>query len=311
MSRVLVTGAAGFTGKYLGPRLSEDGHEVYGLSSAVPDPTLDGYAKVYECDVADSRRLEQILNEGHFDKIIHLAAIANVAHGDPAQFYTVNMLGTRTLLDLLRRANTQPSAVLLASSANIYGNATQGAIDESAPPAPVNDYAISKYGMELIASLFSQQLPLIIARPFNYTGRGQSPDFVIPKIIEHVRQRARWIELGALNVARDFSDVRTVVDAYARLISTEAAIGQTINVCSGNAIELSELLEKIRAIANFLPEVRINPRFLREGEVQILLGSKQKLEALIGPLRGIPLAETLRWMLDPLGESHEVKPMKV
>jgi nucleoside-diphosphate-sugar epimerase len=297
MSRVLVTGAAGFTGKYLGPRLSEDGHEVYGLSSAVPDSSLDGYAEVYECDLADSRRLEQILNKGHFDKIVHLAAIANVAHGDPAQFYAVNMLGTRTLLDLLRRANTQPSAVLLASSANIYGNATQGVIDESAPPAPVNDYAVSKYGMELIASLFSQQLPLIIARPFNYTGRGQSGDFVIAKIIDHVRRRAKQIELGALDVARDFSDVRMVVDAYARLIGTPAAIGKTLNVCSGRAVELSEILKTIGSIAGFLPEIRVNPAFLREGEVQTLHGSNQRLEGVIGSLKAIPLTETLRWML--------------
>lgn len=157
--------------------------------------------------------------------------------------------------------------------------------------------------MELIASLFSQQLPLIIARPFNYTGRGQSGDFVIPKIIDHVRRRAERIELGALDVARDFSDVRMVVDAYARLIGTPAAVGQTINVCSGKAVKLSELLSLIKTIAGFIPEVRVNASFLREGEVKTLLGSRHKLEGIIGPAADFPLPETVRWML---GDSEEI-----
>lgn len=301
LPRVLVTGAAGFTGKYLGPRLRDDGFEVHGLSSVVSEATLEGYAELYDCDLSNSDRLKRILDKGRYNKIIHLAAIANVAHGDPAQFYTVNMLGTRTLLELLRRTDTKPTAVLLTSSANIYGNRTAGVLNESTPPAPSNDYGVSKYGMELIASLFSGHLPILIARPFNYTGRGQSPDFVIPKIVDHVHRRAKHMELGTLDVARDFSDVRTVVDAYSRLIRAETAVGQTINICSGKAVKLSDLLRMVEAIAGFLPEVRVNPAFVREGEVQTLRGSKQKLEAIIGPLSDIPLADTLHWMLEDGG----------
>jgi len=134
-------------------------------------------------------------------------------------------------------------------------------------------------------------------RPFNYTGVGQSINFLLPKIVSHFRDRAPVIELGNLHVVRDFSDVRVVVNAYMRLLDGDFA-GQTFNVCSGVGSALQDILEIMRELAGYSPEIRVNPSFVRANEVKRLIGSKIKLEQAIGPLEAIPLRDTLRWMLE-------------
>jgi nucleoside-diphosphate-sugar epimerase len=137
-----------------------------------------------------------------------------------------------------------------------------------------------------------------VVRPFNYTGRGQSTEFIIPKIVAHARVAARTIELGNIDVARDFSDVRTVVDAYARLLNTPNASGGTYNVCSGRAISLEEMLDLVARLSGHHLDVTVNPSFVRANEVRHLCGSPTRLESVIGPLKQIPIEETLRWMLE-------------
>jgi nucleoside-diphosphate-sugar epimerase len=151
--------------------------------------------------------------------------------------------------------------------------------------------------MEYVARLYMNRLPIIIARPFNYTGRGQAEHFLIPKIVAHARRRASFIELGNLDVARDFSDVRTVVSCYRRLLETPVAVGGTFNVCSGRVYSLRDVLSIVREISGHEMEVRINPAFVRENEVKVLLGSRARLESAIGKVDDIPLDETLRWMM--------------
>ena len=175
-------------------------------------------------------------------------------------------------------------------------------LDETTPPAPANDYAVSKLAMEYVAKLYAERLPVVIARPFNYSGMGQAESFLLPKIVNHVRRRAPVIELGNLDVARDFSDVRNVVQIYRQLLEAPTAVGQTFNVCSGKAWSLNEVLGMVRKLSGHDFEVRVNPAFVRANEVKTLLGSRAKLDALSGaaalPVAEIPLHDTLRWMLE-------------
>lgn len=296
MSRVFITGADGFTGRYVAQELRRCGYETHGLVRSLG--TLPEYCGLQVGDLNDTARLLQIIGQVQPRYVVHLAAISFVAHGDVDEIYRVNVLGTRHLLDALAKAQTRPDAVLLASSANVYGNAQGDCLTEETLPAPANDYAVSKLAMEHMAWLFRERLPLIVTRPFNYTGFGQSGSFLLPKIIDHFRRRAPVIELGNLDVARDFSDVRVVAEVYRRLLETTASVGGTYNVCSGRAYTLQEVLQMAREITGHDIEVRVNPAFVRANEVKRLSGSRAHLEAAIGPIADIPLRDTLRWMLE-------------
>jgi nucleoside-diphosphate-sugar epimerase len=294
----LITGAAGFTGRYLTSVLAGRGHEVHGVIHHDKDKPVADAASLHVADLGDRGAMLEVVKKVRPDHVVHLAAIAFVGHNDIEEMYRANVVGTRQLLDVLADLDSGPASVLLASSANVYGNARGGLLDERMLPAPANDYAVSKVAAEYVGSLYAERLPIITVRPFNYSGRGQAENFLIPKIVAHARRRAPVIELGNLDVARDFSDVRTVVDAYARLLETPDAIGGTFNICSGEAVTLSDILDLVAKLSGHRPEVRSNPALVRADEVKVLRGSAVRLESVIGKLNGIGLADTLRWMLD-------------
>ncbi len=297
MSRILVTGIGGFTGRYLTEKLLENGHEPIGICARMGE-SVPSSVEVHVGDLRDLRRLDQIITDSRPDRIIHLAAVSFVAHGHVEDFYLNNIVATRNLLDSVSRCRPDIGHIILASSANVYGNSRAGQMDESTSPDPVNDYGISKLAMEHVAGMFSRQLPITIARPFNYTGVGQSTSMLIPKIVEHVKNRSEHIELGNIDVARDFSDVRFVADVYARMADCPATIGQTLNICSGTLHSLREILAMASEIAGHEPQIRINPDLIRAMEVTALWGSKARLEAILGPVAMPSLSETLKWMID-------------
>ncbi len=291
---VLVTGIHGFTGRYMQAELSSAGYCVVGLGS---NPSTD--ANYQQADLLDPGSLKQVLRDIQPDLVVHLAAVAFVGHDDANAFYQVNLLGTRNLLEAITSMGKTPDCILLASSANIYGNASEGLLNETTPPAPANDYAVSKLAMEYMASLYRNKLPIVITRPFNYTGVGQANDFLIPKIVGHFIAKAPVIELGNLDVWRDFGDVRSVVQTYRSLLETPAARGQTINVCTGQTHSLREIIDLCTQITGHSMQVQVNPSFVRANEVKILCGNNTRLQSLVGKQAFKPLHDTLQWMLSP------------
>ncbi|MFJ5189333.1 GDP-mannose 4,6-dehydratase [Pseudomonas fulva] len=289
--RALVTGINGFTGRYMAAELQANGYEVIGTGSqpsAAPD--------YHQVDLADGPGLRALLAELQPDVIVHLAAIAFVGHGAADAFYQVNLIGTRNLLEAIAACGKTPECVLIASSANVYGNVSEGMLDEHTPPAPANDYAVSKLAMEYMAKLWRDRLPIVITRPFNYTGVGQAENFLLPKIVSHFQRKAPAIELGNLDVWRDFSDVRAVVRAYRGLIEARA-VGQTVNVSSGITHSLREVIAKCSAITGHTLDVQVNPAFVRANEVKTLCGDNARLRALVPGWETPDLDETLGWML--------------
>lgn len=291
MKKVLVTGLSGFTGRFLKERLEQDGYQVLGLSNSKYQPE----SGLLQADLMDLDKLKSVILQINPDYVIHLAAIAFVAHGDTDEIYQTNLIGAQHLLQVLSELPKIPEHIILASSANIYGNTHVEPIVETTPFAPVNDYAVSKVAMELMANTWQGKLPISIVRPFNYTGIGQSSNFLLPKIVKHFKEKATVIELGNLDVVRDFSDVRDVVDAYARLLTTKAK-GEAYNVCSGMGISLSAVLELMTEVSGHNIETKVNPAFVRANEVKRLVGSEDKLSSIIGIRNKHTLLETLRWM---------------
>jgi nucleoside-diphosphate-sugar epimerase len=289
--RALITGLRGFTGYYLAQELAAAGYRVYGTVLPGEDTGVD----MFPVDLLDRAAVADVVGQVRPDVVAHLAGIAFVAHNDADQMYRVNVVGTRNVLEALAAGTHKPSSVLLASSANIYGNADVALIDEHVAPAPANDYAVSKLAMETMARLWLDRLPITIARPFNYTGVGQAENFLLPKIVAHFRKGARRIELGNLAIARDFSDVRTVARSYRRLLAA-APSGEAFNVCSGRSYSLDSVIDMMSDIAGYRIDVHVNPAFVRANEVQTLAGNNAKLAGVIGAIEPTPLVDTLRWM---------------
>lgn len=287
--RVLVTGIKGFTGRYVVAELTRAGYAVCDLSDAV----VAG-ARV---DLLDADTVHAAVSRIQPQAVIHLAAIAFVGHGDVDSVYRANIVGTRHLLAALADLPVPPAIVVLASSANVYGNAdgSRVPLDERTPASPTNDYAVSKLAMEYMARTWAGRLPLVFTRPFNYTGVGQGERFLIPKIVDHFRRGERRIDLGNLDVWREFMDVRAVAWAYRRLLETRSD-DDTFNICTSTSHSLREVLTMMADIAGYSIEVSVNPAFVRDNEVQRLEGDPARLQARIGSLPHYPLSETLRWM---------------
>lgn len=292
--RVLVTGLEGFTGQYVRAELELAGYTVCGLSWEAGGAVAGTPAHV---DLLDAAAVHAAVTQIQPQAVIHLAAIAFVAHGDVDAIYRTNIVGTRHLLAALSDLPVPPTTVVLASSAGVYGNAggCGGQLGECAPLAPANDYAVSKLAMEYMARNWAGRLPLVFTRPFNYTGVGQNERFLIPKIVDHFRRGERHIELGNLDVWREFMDVRTVAWAYRRLLETRSE-PDTFNISSGVSHSLREVLTMMVEVAGYSIEVSVNPTFVRASEVCRLEGDPTRLLARIGPMPRYTLMDTLRWM---------------
>jgi nucleoside-diphosphate-sugar epimerase len=289
--RTLITGISGFTGRYLARELEDAGYQVFGLTNS----RVHDAPNVFTCDLEDKEKLAHIVDQVGPDVVAHLAAVSFVAHDDVDAIYRTNLLGTRNLLQALDKSSVKLQKVLLASSANVYGNATKLPIGENCPPNPENDYAVSKMAMEAIAKLWMDRLPIVVVRPFNYTGVGQTKNFLIPKIVDHFKRKEKIIELGNIDVERDFSDVRDVVKFYYNLLKNSKS-GETYNICSGNSISLKEIISHLSEIAGYEIKIKVNPDFVRNNEIKKLVGSDEKLRAAIGDIERIPIKETLSWM---------------
>ena len=285
--RLLLTGAEGFTGRHLTKAAEAAGFVVCPLRADLTD------AAAMAAEVAAAAPTH----------VIHLAAISAVTHADELAFYQVNLFGSLNLLKALAALPIVLQKILLASSANVYGNQEGEAISETLCPKPVNHYAMSKLAMEHMAATFADRLPIVIARPFNYTGVGHDLRFVIPKIVDHFMRQAPVIELGNLDVYREYNDVRMVCSVYLKLLSAGRP-GETYNVCTGEPHSLQEVIALAEELSGRKIDVAVNPAFVRANELHYLAGDTAKLKATIGDFGGYGLRETLGWMLES-GPAHE------
>ena len=277
---LLISGAHGFTGQHLMDMARAQGYAVHALQTDLMQP--------------DALRNE--VAEVKPDFVVHLAGVSFVGHAEIDAFYRVNVLGSLHLLDALASLDTPPQKILMASSANVYGNCAESPIAETQSPAPVNHYAASKLVMEHMARTRLDDLPVFFTRPFNYTGVGQSPDFLIPKLVQHFAARSAVVELGNMDVEREFNDVRFVCDAYLRLLQ-RAAPGETYNLCTGRTYSLREVLVMLTDLTGHPVEARVNPAFVRPHEISRLCGDSTKLLNCIGNVDRFGLRDTLDWML--------------
>lgn len=272
--RVLITGINGFTGVYLEKLLRSYDFQVFGTT--IDQPLKDTHLK---CDITNIDDVQSVLNEIRPDYIIHLAAISFVA-SDPMKTYKVNVFGTLNILDSLVKLKLAPKKIILASSAAVYGN-QQGSLSESNFPTPVNHYGNSKLVMENMAKNYFDKLKILMVRPFNYTGIGQESHFLIPKIISHYVLGKKTIELGNINVFREYNDINDIVRAYYMLLIGDVH-SQIFNLCSGKSYSISQILNFLNKKVNYEIKVSVNQKFVRKNEILDLKGDPSKLYQFLG-----------------------------
>lgn len=291
--QALITGADGFTGKYVCDEFINHGWSVWKAGLAKTNLNQN-YVNINLCDESS---LSNLRDAPPFNAVIHLAAASFIDEKDTTSHYRTNLLGTKFLLDELCLHQTAPDCVIFASSGTVYGEAMEGhSFTELDSVNPINHYGVSKIAMEHLIRLYSEQLRTVVVRPFNYTGIGQSHRFLIPKIVRHLLERKDVIEPGNLNVARDFSDVRDIARAY-RLLAESPPVGETINLCSGASVKLRDCLELAMKISEWRPEIKVNEQLIRVKDTPDLRGCRRKLSALLPDFENRPFSETLTWML--------------
>ena len=273
--RVLITGINGFTGIYLERYLAKKGFDIYGIVIDTPSNV-----KHFQCDITQKKELDAVIADVKPDYLIHTAGISFPGESNASLIYDVNIIGTENILRSLVDHEITPEKVILASSATVYGKQGREVLDESLCPNPVNHYGCSKLAMEHMSANYFDTLNIIITRPFNYTGVGQGKHFLIPKIVSHYQERAREIELGNLDVAREFNDIGYITEIYYRLLLSEAR-STTVNLSSNHPVKLLDIIEMMNDIAGYEIKVEVNPLFVRENEIPSLSGSTRLLERLI------------------------------
>jgi len=276
--RLLLTGADGFTGININSIASRLGIQVLNLKS----------------NLLDNENLKKEVASLDFTHILHLAGIAQSTLEDYSKYYNGNVEATKNLLLSIKNYK-KLKKIIIASSATVYGR-NSGMLDEVAKTEPINYYAKSKLEMEkLILNDFSH-LPIIITRPFNYTGKHQTNSFVIPKIVQHFKDNKSEIILGNIEVFREFNDVRYVAEIYLKLLSIPES-NFIINICTGKSISIKQVLDTISEITKKTINFRINNNLIRKNDPLLLCGNPNLLISLTGVNYTYDISDTLKWML--------------
>lgn len=308
--RALITGIRGFVGPYLSALLRSQGAECVGISygaESTPHPiSLDGI-RVHQVDIRNRQALRSVLETERPDRVFHLAAMSHVAgtQADPELTFDVNVVGTFNLFEALRQV-AEAGRVLFVSTGNLYGDVDSGdqGFSEDSPVHATSPYASSKLIGEQLARSYVDDfgMQIVIARPFNHTGPGQSPAFACPRFARAVAQgvvRGTDVVLttGRLDVQRDLSDVRDVVRAYA-LLAERGTPGEIYNVCSGSMVRMEQVVAMLAEIAGVHVTTVFDPAKARKREIARLGGDCSRIRTDHAWRPEIPLQATLRSLLD-------------
>ena len=303
--KVLVTGATGFVGRHLRPHLQEQGLDVYG--TCFPDMPGPGDERIFHTDLRSGAATDGLLERVRPDWVIHLAALSNVRKSweNRQETLETNLVGTSNLLEAARRF--APNArVLFISSSDVYGilEGEGRLFREEDPFLAVNPYAYTKIAGELLARFYVQveKLDIVLARPFPHTGPGQGPDFVFSDWASQIARIEKGeaepvLRVGNLEVRRDYSDVRDIVRAYVLLLR-RGRRGEVYNVCSGRAVSLAEILEKLLSFSRKKIRVEQDPAKLRKTDIPFLAGDGSKIARETGWTAVLPLDKTLRDLIE-------------
>ena len=310
MTKILITGAGGFVGTYLIKELQKStDFEIYGaVFSATSDiSSLLPSDHIIEGDLSDYNFAADLVKKSAPDVVYHLAALSVVGTSESKALSVMNTNTTISYNILEAVKSFAPKARFIAiASANVYGAVedTSKPIDESLPLRPLNPYAVSKVSQEMLATMYclAYGLDVVIVRPFNHTGIGQTTDFVIPKLAEQFARIEKGeiepvIEVGNLDTIRDFTDVRDMVEAYA-LAAKSGESGQIYNLGSGTGHTIKEILEILQSLSPAKVEIKVKEELVRTADVPVLICDASKFNKVTGWTAKTSLNQTVSDILN-------------
>ena len=304
MKRALVTGAAGFVGRWMCAALIRDGWEVTATAhsgadvdaSKVPGPwgAMDS-VRWFTGDIRDAKHWELLFTETRPDAVINLAAVSHVqqADADPTRTWEVNLLAPVRLLheaQAQRERGVVDPKILLVGSAEQYGRqpASEVPFDEATPQVPLTVYGATKSAQEMagMQAFRATGLRVVAARPFPHSGAGQEPRFVIPAMVSRaVALRSSGstgpMMTGNLTPIRDFLHVSDVVAAYIALLHAGRP-GTAYNVASGTGLSVRDVTERVLARVGVNAALQEDPALVRAVDVPVLVGNATRLSAETG-----------------------------
>lgn len=291
--KALISGAAGFVGRHLTTHLEQHDDVVVGVDR-------DGGP-----DLLDAEGWVKLVSDLRPDAVYHLGGFSDVggSWNTPNETFRVNAEGTLNVLQACVTAGVR--RVLAVSSADVYGRVTLSELplNEDNPLRPVSPYAASKIAADYLAlqAHLGYGLEVMRVRAFNHLGTGQTNRFVAPALAERIAlnelEGGEEVPVGNLTPRRDFTDVRDVVRAY-RLIIEHGEPGEAYNVCSGHDIAISELADRLVAMANREMRLEGDPSLQRPVDVPVLRGDYTKLHKATSWEPEIALDQTLSDLLD-------------
>lgn len=295
LGRILVTGASGFVGKHLIPA----------LHAAFPD------AQIYTTsfDVTDAEVVARAIQTFRPDACVHLAGVAAILEAQhyPDRAWRVNLFGTLNVAHALLKY--APSCrFLYVSSADVYGSSFRfnQAVEETVTLAPMNTYAATKAAADLaVGALAENGLAAIRVRPFNHTGPGQSPDFVVAAFAAQVAriaagQQKPVLSVGALDRLRDFLDVRDVCAAYVACLQHAEQLppGIILNIASGTPRRIGDILDALLEAAGIRAQIESDVTRLRSAEILQARGDSSQAYEKLGWRPKIRWEQTLHDVLN-------------
>ena len=315
-NRVLVTGADGFIGSHLTEELVKSGEKVtafclynsfgtLGWIDTLPKE-IRSEIEIFTGDVRDPNGVRTAMRGQQ--RVFHLAALIAIpfSYHSPDSYVDTNIKGTLNVLNAARELGTE--RVMVTSTSEVYGTAQYVPIDEKHPFQGQSPYSATKIGADRLAESFyrSFDLPVTIVRPFNTYGPRQSGRAVIPTIISQLLAGQQEIHLGKLSPTRDFNFVKDTAHGFMAIADCPAAIGQELNIATGEEHSIGDLANELIAQINPNAEIVCEEERLRpeKSEVNRLLGDSTKMRALTGwkPEYTFEqgLAKTVAWIRDNL-----------
>ena len=290
--KILITGVTGFVDRHVLRALASDqSNELYGTTlSKHENDQFEGLLlkNLLEVDLTQKESVAELIRSVQPDQIYHLASIAfgGNSFDDPQSIMHNNVQLQVNMLDAVRH-HAPNAKILVVSSADVYGRIepVDLPINESQPRRPTNPYGVSKATQEMLAFAYhhTHNLQIIVARPFNHIGKGQHPLFVVPNFLDQLHKlklgEIQELRVGNLSSARDYSDVRDVVQAY-QLLMSKGKVGEVYNIASGTAVKTEELLQVLAKAVGVSPKYSQDPTRVRPNEIAEVRGDASKIKSL-------------------------------